>query len=215
MNDLADRLDRLEAANQLLKRVIALLALALVGLVAVGWKSPDGTVEAREIILRDKDGNQRAYLKVDDLGTPSFELTSAEGNSIRLSPGVDVKFPPSILLDDKIRRGELRSDGFEFGPADRGRDRLVSLYQRDLCFFDCDGNERVRISAKDRNGSVRVTDSSAQARVELSLAKDGYPTLGLYDPNEKPRLLLRLDKDWRSTIDGLDEKGELVWGIPK
>ncbi len=105
MDELTNRLDRLERSNRMLKGAVAMLSLAFVGLVAVGWTSPDGTVEAREFILKSADGKQRAVLGVNADGSPGLVLIDAnEKTRAALIVGPDgAPFLSLYDADGKVR----------------------------------------------------------------------------------------------------------------
>jgi len=99
VDELTKRLDTLERRNRWLTRTVLLMGLALVGLVAVGWTSPDGTVEAAKFIVKDKGGNVRTVLGVDPNGSPCLVLYDTNGKG-RIAMGVDPNGAPAIVFAD-------------------------------------------------------------------------------------------------------------------
>lgn len=99
MEELTRRLDALERRNRWLTRTVMLMGLAFVALVAVGWTSPDGTVEATKFVLRDKDGKERTSLGTTDDGTTALKFLDADGE-MRAVIHVAAGGKPSLGLYD-------------------------------------------------------------------------------------------------------------------
>ncbi len=119
MDELTRRLDALERWDRWLTRTVMLMALAFAALLAVGWKSPDGTVEAQELVVMDKDGKKRAWLGVDADGTPGLMLFGQD-ERVRAVLGVGPDGLTLLALDDA--NGKKHA---ELGVASDGTPGLV------------------------------------------------------------------------------------------
>ncbi len=176
MDNLTDRLDRLERSNRHLKGAVALLSLAFAALVAVGWTSPDGTVEATKFVLRDTDGQERAVLHVREIvgqgDSPTLEMSSADGKSLMFL-GIDPNGPPALRFLDGNEK--LRT---AVGVLPSG-----SPY---LTLRDADGKLRVA-EGVDVDGSPSLTlfDSNGKIRVAEGVDVNGLPSVTLLDANGK------------------------------
>ncbi len=130
--ELETRVQRLEVQNTRLKMVLAIITLAVFGVVALAGlrfielrhetRQPEGPsfVHAERFILLDSTGNQRAVLGVGTNDETMFELSDSVGTP-RLRLDVP-KSGPGITLTDS--RGKVRtlltvySDGPYLGMTD-------------------------------------------------------------------------------------------------
>jgi len=121
VNDLTERLNRLERKNRRLTRAVALLTLAFVALATVGWTSPDGSVEAQKFVLRDVNGKARAVLSMV-AGAPTFDLRGADGRVraelVVLADGARLTLSDANGEPRVNRTREIRPSGIAGGPAE-------------------------------------------------------------------------------------------------
>ncbi len=186
MIDLADRLDRLERSNRRLKGVVVLVVFAGVVLVArdqvfrnatIQLLDGDGTIEAREFVVRDNDGKRRASLGVPG-DMPALVLFDESENglaSLSVQGGRDGA--SHLTLCDRRGKAAIYLGLLSTGPT-------ISL-------SDASGKIRASLAVDElRDGSPSLILLDANEMVRASLAAnrilDGSPSLTLNDAKEEP-----------------------------
>lgn len=102
IEELTERMGRLERENWRLKLIGMGLMVVLIGLVSVGLGGKLRTIEAEKIVLLDRQGRTRVTI-----GTPEVA-----GAAVDMKPGA-----PAIWLSDEsgTDRAILTADGLRFG----------------------------------------------------------------------------------------------------
>jgi hypothetical protein len=172
---IVERLERLEAANAILRRqcgrwrrvgLAAAAAVAVLGIAGAGAAAKIAPMlEAHEFVLRDKDGKARAALTLRDKdGAPGMAFFDHKGQ-VRLS-------------------FDLGSHDVEGSDADSdGRDKA-----------DARGPRR-------ETPGVNIYDEDGGLRAALTIRPDGTPGLGLFDKEAQPRLSLDLCTDGSAGVN--------------
>jgi hypothetical protein len=92
LEDLRDRLVKLEKQNRRFKQLGAVVLAIAAVVVVIGQAPSKKTVEANEFILRDANGNVRARLRMggDFFAVPELDLVDEKGTTrIRMRGGMD------------------------------------------------------------------------------------------------------------------------------
>jgi hypothetical protein len=106
LEQIQDRLLKLERQNRRFKQLGALALIATASLLVMGQASPKKTVEANEFILRDNSGNVRARLSVEETpsspGQAQFVLLDKEGKTtVTMDSGYFGVFGGTLVLSDQ------------------------------------------------------------------------------------------------------------------
>jgi hypothetical protein len=119
LEDLQDRLLRLEKQNLRFKQFGAAALIAVTSLLAMGQAPSKKTIEANEFILRDSGGNIRARLSVDEKTTfapAQFVLFGKDGGQkIMLDSGIPKISGGTLKLADDQGRDRVYLSTSEFG----------------------------------------------------------------------------------------------------
>lgn len=181
------RLEKVESQNRRLKWAGGLVLVVLCAVVLMGQASPKKRiVEAEQFILRDVDGNMRAFLSlVED--SPSLVLHDKHGNPVVLL-GVFQDGSPSLAFFDKQHNPCAVLSVSDGSPS--------------LTLRDKDGKIRAKLSLfDDGSPSLALRDKDGKTRAELSTFGDGLPLLVLYDRHGKSRASLGVREDGTSGIE--------------
>ena len=175
----AERLGKVEKQNRRLKSVgIAVLVLVSAVLV-IGQTVPKERIllEAEAFILRDKNGNIRAGLMVNEDGEATLFFGDKNGTT-RAQLMVHEDGGPILTFRDKngtARAGlMLDEDGWPI-----------------LSFYDKNGTVRAGLMLdEDGSPSLSFHDKNGTFRAWLVLEEDGMPSFMLYDENDNKRAVL-------------------------
>ena len=142
-----ERLERLEKQNRRLKSVAALFMIFTSSLILISAAGHKGhTVEAKQFVLKDDEGNTRAVLGMRSAG-PGLTLYAADGDKVQALLTVLQTGPVLGLYDaDGTTRALLgvtpKGASLTFNDAE-GKLRAEMSFSGDapqLTFFDRDGN---------------------------------------------------------------------------
>ena len=194
---------------------VLLAVLALVGSEVRQKNVVNDVVRARQFVLVDQDGKERAIFGVNTNGVVSLNMLDLRGtNRVALMVG---RFgaPVLSLFDEngsqvtRLLGGGLDLyDGGHLDLYDERGTNCVSLSSwRDgrLDLYNERGTECVSLSGDDIGGCLSLRDQRGTNRVLLS--SWGGPSLDLYDQNGNARATLGVSKDGTS-LDLLDENGK-------
>jgi hypothetical protein len=191
LEEMAERLDRLEQANRAMGRAcrrwrLAAGGLLLAGLVlgvagAASTELIPRTLEAQNFVLRDTAGRMRASLGFRADGTPGFALLD-EHSRVRLALDLCAEGAPAVNLYSAAGRLQaavaVRPDG---SPA--------------LGFFDGQGQVRAALdlSHDETAPGLSLYDGTGTMRAAMAIRPDQTPGLGLFDA--QGNVFLSLDPD--------------------
>ncbi len=68
--------------------------------------------------------------------------------------------------------------------------------------------------AKDGGPSLLLFDQQGKVRAGLTVLADGRPSLGLLDAQEQSRVVLTVEPDGTPVVRLLDARGQVVWSAP-
>jgi len=149
MQELHDRLLKLERQNLRLKRIGAAALVVAFSLLVMGQAPQKRTVEADEFILKDGDGNVRA----------------------RLSMNAALDAPKMVFFDAKGRPSVEVNGGFVPTAGN------VSVQGGGMLLFDSKGEERASFLVDDNGAYFRLSDVQGSAKTLLRegavLVQDG------------------------------------------
>ncbi len=173
LQDLTERLKKLERENHRLKR-IGLVALALAGLlVLAGQAKSNRVVEANTFVLKDISGQVRAELKTDEDSSPRLVLFDAHGGG-RAWLDLSKKGEPALRFWDASGKPLL-----ELSTAvDRPR----------LTLFSPQGNDGLTVWTAKEGGSGLVMYGPEGLRVGLT-DKQGKPFAIAFESNGEPKTI--------------------------
>jgi hypothetical protein len=140
LEDIQDRLLKLEKQNRWLKQLGAAALMVSASLIVMGQAPSKKTVEANEFLLRDRSNNVRARLSIHEpLDIPSMELFDEKGR-------------PSVELS-----GGLTSTGRSEGVQGGG-----------MILYDSQGHERGSFLVSDTAAYLRLSDVKGSLKTAVS-----------------------------------------------
>jgi hypothetical protein len=140
LHAITQRLDRLERQNRWLKRLGAIVLVALGAVIAMGQAPAKRTVVADEFVLKDSTGMKRAVLELER-GQPMLTLFDANGKD-RTLLGTDFI---SFMDSNNVPRALFGVGTMNFlSPSGEQR---VSLGEERIAFQDSSGVERVSLGS--------------------------------------------------------------------
>ena len=192
VEEVVDRLNRLERENRVMKWTVVSLAavVAMIGLVGATLKKKPTAVEevrAKRFVLVDQAGKQRGLWTVfrDTVDLETFELKAqdmvaldmrSKGNTARIAVSADsAGFSMSSLTGSRSLT-LMRSDG-----------RVSSSMWRSGSGPQETAAIRVR---PDGSAGLALHDAEGNPRINLSLASDGSPYLSFFDQRQRPSIAL-------------------------
>jgi hypothetical protein len=169
ISEMEKRLARLERSNRRMRVGSGLLVLCVIAAFAIGAIKGDRVLETEDLIIRDKQGNERARMAVDDSG-PFLRLSDSKGH------------PRAILLvqDD---RGLFLLPG---GDKMQSELLLVNSGEPTVYLKDNQGQARLEMSTKGDTVRMIMTNPDQKESVVIASAKDG-PSLSCFDDKSKLR----------------------------
>ncbi len=196
---LTQRLDRLERQNRWWK-ILGVSAMAILGLAvfvgATGSKEKiqAQTVEARNFVLRDADGQAVGTLGLEkEHGWPVLALTNANGETGVVLSATDAEHGSFLRLSDEEGRDRVvlsvpNSIGLILLKDEENKPQAV-LGERLLSLYDENGTQRMKIETAG-NPVLRLMDEASETRVLLDSSFDGSPAIRFFDNGGKTRLVL-------------------------
>lgn len=174
------RVEDVERDNQRLKRLLTVavggLGVALVlslGLLLFGRDSVEDSVEARQFVLRDQQGNSRALMQMMDNGSSALVLHDRDGRE-RLRLAVLPDGSPGITL----------ADGYGRSRAVLGLlpDQTVSL-----AFADAGGKTRAVLGLPaDGSSTLVFADRAGDTRAAVGVDATGKPSVTFFEDEDAP-----------------------------
>lgn len=198
----------------------ALVGMA-VALVAAARPDTAKVLDVERINIREPDGTLRMVIAGRDRFPGSFH----KGQEIERP---DRRFPAGILMlnDEGTENGGLIWAGKSVdGQRNAGASLTFDRYENDqtlqLLQTDDGDNDLAAVIISDRPGdsmfetrdgkaAVRANSTGGPGRLFLGKSRDRASVLMLQDGAGVPRMMLRVDKDGSSSINFLDERGEVV-----
>jgi hypothetical protein len=193
---LAERVERMERENRCWRWGAGLTVMASLIVTTAGAQRANEpkVVEAESIIVRDKDGNERARLGVGSNGVAYLSLKDRGGDggidlvaSSEGHPHVDVWNKTQGHLMLVVAPNRMAVDFL-----DKNRVGQIALkiekgdWTQYLSFLkEGKGNLSLGLH-EDGSGGLAVTDLSSHRRTELWQRSDGGPVLQIYDNQGKP-----------------------------
>ncbi len=175
--------------------MVIILLLVVVAVERRGRQ--DGTIDAKQILLRDDEGHLRARFQVGSKEEVSLGLFNRAG-ALRVLVMVDPTGTPMIALADEAGHHRLAL-------------ALDKLQSPNLLLTDKDANTRTKLNI-DEDGSAHMSlfDVSGNERLDLAVAKTGNPYLFLSDSKAVPRAWLSLLGDGSPNMTFIRPGGEMA-----
>ena len=229
VRSLAKRLDRIERHNRGLRLALLACAAAAAGAFVAGYSFRDDAgaggkavhqrqVEAEQIVIRDADGQMRAWMGVAEGGPrllffdnagqqrvgvglsaqaePSFGIFDG-GQNPRVVLGMVDGWPGLVFRDPsgKQRIAMHTQEGWAsliFCDRDEVRRSGIGAFEKGAAVNLCDdrGRERVGLTLEATAASLSFFDSKKQKRLGLGIVRDDEPALGFFDDLGRPRAVL-------------------------
>ncbi len=230
---LVQRLDRLEREGRRLKRIGALVVVAIAAVVLMGQAKSSKVakvIEAEKFVLREKNGNERGSLEVvggvaalilldqneipkamlmADKGIASLGLT--HNNKVRLLLTSEDGEPALHFYDsDKKKRLALGvrkkgSAGLQF--INKDEKPLITI-------SEWDGTARIGLIRRGaKESTLAFIESDGSERIVLNLNEEGS-FLRFSDKFNRRRAMLGLSRG-QPFIGFQDESGNITWGAPR
>jgi hypothetical protein len=176
LHAITQRLDRLETQNRWLKRLGAIVLVALGAVIAMGQAPAKRTVVADEFVLKDSSGMKRAVLELER-GQPTLTLFDANGKDRTLLGTGFMSFMDS----NNVPRALFGVGTMNFlSPSGEPR---VSLSEERITFQDSSGIDRVSLGSSNAI-AYKLVDGGSQ------ILGQG-PGLMLFGADKKARVDLR------------------------
>jgi hypothetical protein len=176
LEEICERLVKLEKQNRRLKRAGAAALIVAASLALLGQAPTKKTVEANEFILRDGAGKLRARLAMyEKLGTPQLMLFDDKGNE---SVGVTAGFEGEKIKPLEGSKAPERYGGAIdiFDGQGRERETLTADDQEGGKLYLCDSEERHFAALA--GDSISVSDKEDKQGAELRpgaiMVKEGH-----------------------------------------
>jgi hypothetical protein len=193
--DVRERLERLERANRQMRWGTCVLLALIAAAFGLGAIKGDRSLDAEELIIRDKTGNERIRLAVDESG-PYLRLLDTRGRPRAL-----------LLVQDAGSFLALQ------GGAEKSRVTLSNLAEPALFLQDNNGKARAELSTKGETVRLILTDPNQNESMIMASAKDG-PSISCFDDQKKLRAQLSVSKSEGATksisqfslLDGLQKQ---------
>ncbi|HXQ26974.1 MAG TPA: hypothetical protein VN822_11240 [Candidatus Acidoferrales bacterium] len=179
LDELQDRLTRLEEQNRRFKRLGVAVVVGITLLLIMGQAPARKTVEANEFILKDDSGNVRARLAI------SARAAGATSEMVLF----DEKGNKSVRINGGIRAISSGGGVSIFDPRGQERETLTVLQDSpSLVLKDSKGNNRgiFGFSESHNNTLLAVFDMDGNPRGQFAGGNDGA-TLELYDSKKALR----------------------------
>ena len=151
--------------------------------------------------LKTSDGAMRVLLTLQDSGSTALVFT-AENSGASLTVGVTADGVPTIRLE-----GQAQVSGLSLSVDPEGRSRLG--------MSDSRGRERLVAGMGEGEMAIGcVKDASGNVRVSLSVTKEGISDVILGDNGGNVRVNMHMEQDGTSVLRFLNESGSETYSIP-
>jgi hypothetical protein len=193
---LTERVERMERENRRWRQGAGLTLIAVLVVMISGSQRANETkvVEAESIIVRDKEGNERARLGVGSNGVAYLSLKDKGGNG-----GIDLVAAPeghphldvwNKTLGHLMLVAAQNRMAVDFLDKNRVGQIALKIEKGDgtqyLSFLkEGKGNLSLGLN-EDGSGGLAVSDLSSHKRTELWQRRDGGPVLQVYDNMGRP-----------------------------
>jgi hypothetical protein len=217
------RLERLERQNRRMRVALGVVAAGVVagGLIAASFRDDKGAgaatsrlriVEAEQVVLRDADGQMRAWLGLAD-GGPRLLFFDAAGQQ-RVGLGLSAQAEPSLGIFDGAQMPRVVLGMVDGWPGlvvrdPAGRKRAVLHAQEEwssLFFFDRRETRRAGIGALADGAAVNLCDDRGRDRAGLTVESTGA-SLSFFDSRSRKRLGVGLVRSDEPAIGAFDASG--------
>lgn len=236
IDNVVQRMDRLERENRRMKLVGVLVLLGIAAVMVMGQaKAPRvaRVIEAERFVLRDENGRERATLEVESISNlTSFTLRDKDATvNFSLIAGKDfVRVGLNHINGSSLNLSLMpKFAGLEIYDRDRKKRVSVNTKRKEgiptagIGILDKDGNPLIALFDNDGSGVMSLVrrgdkdsalvfleEGDGGKRIELASTKDD-PFIRFYDKYKTIRAALGTIKG-TPIIAFTDELGKSVWG---
>ena len=215
LQNMFERLDRVEHQNRNLKRTWAATVFGVAALILMGQAMPNKVpevIEARKFVLKDSKGNGRAALTVTPDNSPLLLLNQPDGTlGVTLTVGPQGR--PMLSLYDK-----------------RGNPRALLSLDADgsagLSFGGADGKTRAGLAVtSEKSAGLILYGNDEKPLAVVGLTRDGSPVMMFAGEHGRPNIVIA-DAEAQRGLTGLtnkkadfsmtimDKAGTVIWSAP-
>jgi hypothetical protein len=186
------RLATVERELRSLKRAVvaATLGAAVVASLTAAGQAPERIADAEKLVLRDRRGNARATLSIEEPdGTATLAFLDEAGRArLRIGSGADGSTGLSLRAETGAPRLTMSATAAgepAFALQDeRGTPRLgfaLSPEGSGFRLYDAEGRRRLVVGVAPRGVLLQFEDRDGRPRLSLALSEDADPRLLLTD----------------------------------
>jgi hypothetical protein len=215
LQNVLERLDRVEHRNPNLKRTWAATVFGVLALILMGQALPKKVpevIEAQKFVLRDSKGNGRAALTFTPDNSPLLVLNQTDG-TLGATLTVGPQGRPMLSLYDK-----------------RGNPRALLSLDTDgsagLSFAGADGKARAGLAVtSEKSAGLILYGNGEKPLAVVGLTRDGSPAIIFADEHGKPNVVIA-NTETQAGLTGLtnkkadfsmsiiDKAGKVIWSAP-
>jgi len=181
------------------------------------------SIEARQFIIVDKDGNKCGSFRA--LHGSSALILRNPGTTESIVIGTSGKdHDAGIVISHGKTKSELRLvvgekvSGMFLRNASGKSTLLVGNAEgcSRIMLKPAKGKSSILIGYEDKKGIpiIRLRESEKISRIQIGLTENRYPIILLQDKSGKGRVLIGVKRDQVPVILTLDDKGKTVWEAP-
>lgn len=222
MEDLSRRIALLERRNRILACCLTGVGITLAALVGVAWKSPDGTIEARKIVVTDDDGQVLMVLGKEADGRSGIFLKQGETAVLSLAKD-GTGLPQLSCASDKKGQGKvllgLSAEGDAYvslrSPG-KNRESIGIRARESECILQlCDESGGGSVVAKSAGELATVVVSASASSIVLESLFPRGSQLTACDSSRRTRLTLEVPSRAEPRIELTAEDGSAKWEAGK
>jgi len=187
ITQLQERVEKLEKSNRRMRWCGAVLVLVMISIFGFGAVKGERVLECEDLLIRDKQGNERIRMTMGDSG-PYMRF-------------YDSKLSPRAIL-------QVQDDSSLFClPGATKKSNVTLINAQEPAFYLTDNASKIRAELSTRADTVRLimTNPDQKESMVLASASDG-PSLSCFDDQQKLRAFLSVGA-WRKLDNGTMEPG--------
>jgi len=215
LQNVLERLERIEHQNRNLKRSWAAAVFGVLALILMGQAMPNKVpevIEAQKFVLRDSQGRGRATLGFTPDNSPALILNQTDGTI-----GTTLKAGP---------QGRSMLSLYDRGGNPRALLSVDTDGSTGLTFGDAAGKARAGLAVTSEKSAGLILYGSGEKPLALvGLTKDASPAIIFTDEHGKPNVVIAnteaqagltglINKKADFSMSIMDKAGKVVWSAP-